>query len=280
MVIHLVIINVAVFLLMGIFYLGAFLSGGALLSIHTLLYDILALHSSPDKLLSRPWGFLTYMFTHLGVLHILFNMLIFFFFGNMFRSDLGNRRVLPLYLMSGFLGGLLYVIVYNLLPGYSTIDGTMVGASAAVMCFLVASATLMPNVEVMLFFFIAIRLKWLALGVVLIDVFSLPNGNLGGIIAHLGGAAFGFAYIRLLQNGTDLCTPLINLGDRIIGLFNRSKRPARKFKPKKSPLRIVRNQEAPHAARLDELLDKINEKGYDSLSADEKQWLKKYSDEK
>jgi membrane associated rhomboid family serine protease len=250
--------------------------------IFSFLYDNLALHSQLNQLLVRPWGFITYMFTHFQIWHILFNLLMFFFFGNLFRSELGNHRVLPLYLLGGFIGGVLYVAVYNILPGYRGIDGTMVGASAAIMTFLVASSTLLPNLEIALFGIFNIRLKWLALGLVVIDLFSLPDGNLGGLISHLGGAAFGFAYIRILKNGTDLCAPLIFLFEKISGVFSRAREPKapKKFKPKKSPLRVVRNNEVAIGTRLDELLDKINEKGYESLSSEEKLWLKKYSDEK
>lgn len=278
MVTYLIVTNIAVFLIMGILRLVALASDSAN-PVFVFLYDNLSLHSSPDQLLVKPWGFITYMFSHYQVLHILFNMLMFFFFGNLFRSDLSNRRVLPLYLLGGLVGGILYVAVYNLLPGYRGTDGTMVGASAAVMAFLVASSTLMPNLEIALFGIFNIRLKWLAIGLVLIDVFSMADGNLGGLISHLGGAAFGFAYIRILQNGTDLCGPLITLFEKISGLFTRREAKPKKFKPKRSPLRVVRNEVA-IGSRLDELLDKINEKGYESLTSEEKNWLKKYSDEK
>ncbi|MRG47245.1 rhomboid family intramembrane serine protease [Chitinophaga sp. SYP-B3965] len=281
MVTYLIITNIAVFLIMGILRLVSLASDSAN-PIFAFLYDNLSLHTRPDQLLVKPWGFITYMFTHYQVLHILFNLLMFFFFGNLFRSDLSNRRVLPLYLLGGLIGGILYVAVYNILPSYSGIDGTMVGASAAIMTFIVASSTLMPNLEIALFGVFNIRLKWLALGLVVIDLFSMPDGNLGGLVSHLGGAAFGFAYIRILKSGTDLCSPLMILFDKIGDIFSRSRREAKpkKFKPKKSPLRVVRNNEVAISTRLDELLDKINEKGLESLTSEEKLWLKKHSEEK
>lgn len=280
MVTYLIVTNIAVFLLMGIIRLVALASVSAN-PIFVFLYDNLSLHSSLNQLLVKPWGFITYMFTHYQVFHILFNLLMFFFFGNLFRSDLSNKRVLPLYLLGGLIGGILYVAVYNILPSYRGVDGTMVGASAAVMTFLVASSTLMPNLEIALFGIFNIRLKWLAIGLVAIDLFSMADGNLGGLISHLGGAAFGYAYIQILRQGTDLCAPLIFVFEKISGVFSRSGEPKpKKFKPKKSPLRVVRNNEAAIGSRLDELLDKINEKGYESLSSEEKLWLKKYSDEK
>lgn len=277
---HLMFVNIAVFVLLGIIYLLAFLRLDVAAVIYQFLLHNLQLNILGNELLYKPWGLLTYMFVHTGIFHIFFNMLNLYWFGNMFRSTLGNKRVLPLYLLSGLAGALIYVLCFYALPANKVLGAPMIGASAAIMCFLVASATLMPNLEIGLLFLGTIRLKWVALGVVLIDVILIPMGNVGGILAHLGGAGFGYAYVRILQNnGTDLCAPLIALFEWISGLFSPQPGP-RKFKPKKSPLRVVRNNEAPHPNKLDQLLDKINEKGYNSLTADEKQWLKKYSDEK
>lgn len=280
---HLMFVNIVIFIVLGLLFVLAapntFHIHFAVVT-HAFLLENLQLNIYNDTLLYKPWGLLTYMFVHTGIFHIFFNMLNLYWFGNMFRSTLGNKRVLPLYLLAGIIGALVYILFYYALPPTNMLGGPMIGASAAVMCFLVASATLMPNVEISLLFLGHIRLKWVAIGVIIIDIIAIPGGNVGGILAHLGGAAFGYAYVRILQNnGTDLCAPLISLFEKISGLFSRQPRP-RKFKPKKSPLRVVRNPEPSHATKLDQLLDKINEKGYNSLTSDEKQWLKKYSDEK
>ncbi|RPE12468.1 rhomboid family intramembrane serine protease [Chitinophaga lutea] len=277
---HLMFVNIGIFLLLGILYLLAFLQLDVAAVAHQFLLNNLQLNIYNNELLYKPWGILTYMFVHTGIFHIFFNMLNLYWFGNMFRSTLGNKRVLPLYLLSGLFGALVYVLFYYALPTSGVLGGPMIGASAAVMCFLVASATLMPNLEIGLLFLGTIKLKWVAVGVIVIDIITIPLGNVGGILAHLGGAAFGYVYVRTLQNnGTDLCAPLIALFEKITSLFSRRPKP-QKFKPKKSPLRVVRNNEPSHTTRLDQLLDKINEKGYNSLTSEEKQWLKKYSDEK
>lgn len=273
-------INILVFVVLGILYVLAFLRLDFATITHQFLLHNLQLNIYNNELLYKPWGIITYMFVHTGIFHIFFNMLNLYWFGNMFRSTLGNKRVLPLYLLSGLTGALIYILFYYALPATGALGGPMIGASAAVMCFLVASATLMPNVEIGMLFLGSIKLKWVALGVIVIDIIAIPMGNVGGILAHLGGAAFGYVYVRTLQNnGTDLCAPLISLFEKISGLSSPKPRP-RTFKPKKSPLRVVKNNEPSHAAKLDQLLDKINEKGYNSLTSDEKQWLKKYSDEK
>jgi membrane associated rhomboid family serine protease len=243
------------------------------------VYDQITLHSQLSQFITKPWGLFTYMFSHVGIFHIFFNMINLYWFGNLFRSFLGNRRILPLYLLGGITGGLLYMLCYNLfLP--QPLDGTMLGASASVMCILVACATLMPNYEIGLLFFGSIKLKWIAIALIVLGLISIPDGNLGGIIAHMGGALMGFCYIKILQSGTDLCHPIIRLFEMVSNLGSRKNKSERKFKPKKSPLKVVRNNDENTQSKLDLLLDKINEKGYQSLSSEEKAWLDKVSKER
>ncbi|NML37373.1 rhomboid family intramembrane serine protease [Chitinophaga sp. G-6-1-13] len=266
---HLLIWNIVIFIGINLLYL---------ISPNTAFawtFDQLTLHSLPGTFIRKPWGLITYMFTHVEIFHVFFNMLNLYWFGNLFRGFLGNKRVLPLYLMGGITGAALYMLSYNLLfPG---MPSTMIGASASVMCMLVACATLMPNYEIGLLFFGNVKLKWLALALIVLGVISIPRGNLGGIIAHMGGALFGFVYIRALQSGTDLCKPLIWLFDAETRREN--KRVQARSKPKKSPLKVVKKPDDNNQLRLDQLLDKINEKGYNSLSAEEKAWLDKVSKE-
>lgn len=270
---HLLFWNIVVFLGLNILRLIAFITKQPTPFDWT--YEQLAMNVPLSAFILKPWGLVTYMFTHVGIFHALFNMINLYWFGNLFRDFLGNKRVLPLYLLGGIAGGLLYLLSASLFPGY--VGTTMVGASAAIMCILVATATLMPNFEIGLMFLGSVKLKWLAIALVLLGLISIPDGNIGGLISHMGGSLLGFLYIRILQAGTDLCQPLIWLFD-----FNnrRQQRPVtRKFKPKKSPLKVVKKTEDKDPSRLDQLLDKINERGYNSLSAEEKAWLDKVSKE-
>lgn len=274
----LILINIVVFLLFLISHFILRASGSPATA--DFLYNNLALHSLFPIFITKPWGLVTSAFTHEGVWHLLGNMLIFFFFGNLFRSELGNKRVVPLYLLSGVLCSLVILLVYNTLPGLRGIDSTGIGASGAVMCFLVAAATILPNLEISLFFVINVRIKWVAAALVFIDLASLPHDNFGGHVAHLAGAAFGYLYVRQLRAGRDLVAPISGFFDWVGERFERRAPASPKIKAKKSPLRVVRNNEPSHASRLDQLLDKINEKGYNSLTTEEKTWLRKYSDEK
>jgi membrane associated rhomboid family serine protease len=275
---HLLFWNIAIFLVLGILRLVAYFGGPGL--IFSFTYEQVVLHSNLGVLLRKPWGLFTYMFAHLNIFHIFFNMLNLYWFGNLFRSFLGNKRILPLYLLGGLTGGLLYILSFNLLYP-AEVDTTMLGASASVMCLLVACATLMPNYEIGLLLLGSVKLKWLAIAIIALDLISIPSqGNLGGIIAHVGGAALGFVYIRILQHGTDLCQPLIWVFDSLSGKSNAQPRPKRPFKPKKSPLKVVKkNLEENKQLKLDQLLDKINANGISSLSPEEKAWLDKHSQE-
>jgi membrane associated rhomboid family serine protease len=273
---HLLLWNIAIFLILGILRLISYFSTSDLAFMF--VYNQVVLHSDLAVFIRKPWGLFTYQFAHLNIFHIFFNMLNLYWFGNLFRSFLGNKRILPLYLLGGITGGLLYILSFNLL--YPTgADTTMLGASAAVMSLLVACATLMPNYEIGLLLLGSVRLKWLALAIIVLDLISIPTqGNLGGIIAHLGGAALGLVYVKILQNGTDLCQPLIWLFDTVGGTGTPKPKTKRPFKPKKSPLKVVkRNLDENKQLKLDQLLDKINEKGLGSLSPEEKSWLDKHS---
>jgi len=245
--------------------------------VYNTIYDEAALHSLLPEFIRKPWGLVTYMFSHVEIFHIFFNMLNLYYFGNLFRSFLGNHRVLPLYLLGGVIGGLAYLLVFNIIK---VTDYTLIGASASVMALLIACATKIPNYEIGLLFLGSIRLKWLAIAVLILDLLSIGQGNMGGIIAHLGGALLGFLYIKLLDNGTDLCQPLIWLFNRRVRVEAMQKRTRRSFKPKKSPLKVVKSHpEENKQLRLDQLLDKINDRGMESLSPEEKAWLNKMSQE-
>lgn len=273
---HLLFWNIVVFLVLNIPRVIAYFVP-AVSGVDQFIYDQVALHSLLPVFITKPWGLITYMFSHVEIFHILFNMLNLYFFGNLFRSFLGNHRVLPLYMLGGLIGGLAYLLVFNI---FKTSDYNMVGASASMVAILVACATKIPNYEVGLMFIGPVRLKWLALAVVVLDVISIGKGNEGGIIAHLGGALFGFLYIKMLDNGTDLCQPLVWLFNRRVRVEAMQNRSRRSFKPKKSPLRVVKNQpEENKQLRLDQLLDKINDRGMESLSPEEKAWLQKMSQE-
>jgi membrane associated rhomboid family serine protease len=229
--------------------------------------DYLLLPAYLPKLLYRFWTPFTYMFMHAGVLHILFNMLWLYWMGQIFEEYLGNKRTVGLYIMGGLSGGLLFIAAYNLLPAFTAANaaqgGVIVGASASVMAIIIATATLLPDYTISLILIGPVKLKWIAVFYVLVDFLGIAGSNAGGEIAHLGGALFGFVYIKQLQKGNDW-----------IGSINKLFAP----KPK---LKVVNNEtpqkksfnSKPRQEDIDRILDKISATGYDALSKQEKETL-------
>ncbi len=227
--------------------------------------DYLSLTAYLPKLLIRFWTPLTYMFMHAGIFHIVFNMLWFYWFGQIFEEYLGKKRTLGLYLFGGIGGAFLYILSYNTLPFFThenaALYSTMVGASASVMAIMVATATLLPDYTISLMFIGPVKLKWLILCFIVIDFLGVTGFNAGGELGHLGGALMGFIYIKQLQKGHDWIDSITRI-----------------FKPK-SKLKVVskstsgRNNDIPRQEEVDQILDKISNSGYDSLNKQEKEIL-------
>lgn len=139
------------------------------------------------------------------------------------------------------------------------------------------------------------RIKWIALVYVLLDLINIQNGNAGGHIAHLGGAFAGFAFVRLLQNGTDLSRYFYSISDGIGKIFRKKEKlsvsyvnPGKKkeyasaystTQQKKSNQTSPPSDKASKQEQLDAILDKINRSSYESLSKEEKEFLFKISQE-
>src|ERR1700761_2022143 len=260
----LIAINVVVFLatnvpgiLAGLFTRGDFIT--------SFFYEYLALPSYLPKLLTRFWTPLTYMFMHAGILHILFNMLWLFWMGQIFEEFLGNKRIVGLYLLGGLSGAFLFIASYNIFPAFTEtgalLTSSAIGASASVMAVIAAAATIVPDYTVMLFGIIPIKLKWIAIFYVAMGFWGITGPNAGGEIAHLGGALFGFTYVKQLQKGNDWISSISNLFKR------------------KSKLKVVstnqdRNStDTPRQEDVDKILDKISKTGYENLSKQEKEIL-------
>ena len=223
--------------------------------------------SMPSYLPALPykfWTVLTYMFSHRGLFHIVFNMLWLYWLGQIFLDFLNNRQFIFTYLAGGFAGALLFVAFYNLFPAFSnTVQlSTLIGASASVMAVVAATATLVPDYTIQLLFLGPVRLKYLAIVYFVLDVLGIAGANPGGSIAHIGGALLGFVFIKQLQKGNDWS----------------------KIFQKKSKLRVVKkssntvkNTRLPDQDVIDRILDKISKSGYESLSKAEKEQLFKAS---
>lgn len=229
--------------------------------------------------IKQPWSLFTYMFLHAGVLHLLFNMLWLYWFGRMFLSLFSARHFRGLYILGGICGGLLYMLAYNVFPYFQSYlyGSVLVGASASVLAIVVATAYRIPEFQVNFMFIGAVRLKYVALFVVLMDLLFVTSGNGGGHIAHLGGALAGWWFAWSLNKGHDI-TKWINFCiDWLFGIFDSRKKAK---KPKMKVNKGGRAQDYDYNAQkkrqseeVDRILDKLKKSGYGSLTTEEKKRL-------
>lgn len=227
--------------------------------------------------LFQPWSLITYSFFHGSFFHIFFNMLVLYFVGRIFLNLFDGKRFLNVYLLGVILGGLFFLLGYNLFPAFFGVNAVLVGASAGVRAVLIFICAYIPNQEVRLFFF-NVKLWYIGAFVVLMDLIQMPySGNAGGDLAHLGGALLGYVYARQLFKGRDIGEGFSKFMDELANLF--------KKKEKKAPLKTVYRKKAgqPKSSvsydkearqrKIDAILDKIGKSGYESLSKAEKDFL-------
>lgn len=276
---QLLLINVLLFAALMLFGAIRFLSSGGPIDTFGPVLAWLAVPSDPWRLLTRPWTLLTYSFVHIAPLHILFNLLNLYWFGALVREYLGDRKLVSLYVLGALAGAVLYLLTYNLLPRFEGHSAILYGASASVTAIIVGGATLLPNYTFNIIFLGPVRIKYIAAVVVLMSIVGINGGNVGGDIAHLGGAIMGFFFIKQLQAGRDLGRPVQAIGDWVGALLSGRPRlrvthrsgPAEAPGARKGPVR------KPEQDDIDAILDKISKSGYESLSKEEKQKLFKAS---
>ncbi len=284
---RLIIINVSVFVILKLLWLLT--RFGVAPSFYTEVEKFMMISPVLNEFIVKPWTLITYFFTHFDFLHILFNMLIMYWFGVIFEEFLGSRKLVALYILGGLSGGFLYLILYNTIPYLMQNPGIgMVGASAGVYAIVLGAATVAPEYRMHLLFFGAVRIKYIAAVYVFLSVIGLGASNVGGNIAHLGGIAIGYFFVRRLAKGDDWSIGVWKVLDAMNNLFkpkpkmkvshrngNGSAKTA-KVKMKKNAGRSMRS-DTPDQSVIDAILDKISESGYDKLSAEEKQILFKAS---
>lgn len=215
---------------------------------------------------TQPWRLITYMFLHGGFLHFLFNMLWLWWMGRSVEETIGPRSFTVIYFGAGILGALLDA-VFALIFGQALV----IGASGAVTGILVAFAMLYPTAPIMLFLFPPIQARYFVAGWIAIDILFLGNPDGVARLVHLGGALGGYLLIKAYKNGTDLSFVI----RYVEYLFGRVKSSGKK-RAANSNMSIVQDAEILEEVdqtELDAILEKISQKGYDSLTKEEKRKL-------
>jgi len=281
--IQLIMINIIVFVVLIILKVVFSISG--LSELYNGILNNVMLPSSIDRFITQPWSLITYFFSHgtaigsysQGFMHIIMNMLFLYWFGKVLVEYLGDQRAISLYVIGGIVGGLFYVLFYNLIPFYhDRVDHSLlIGASGGVFAIVVGAATFMPNYTFFLLFIGPVKIKWIALIYVFISFTGIAGANAGGELAHLGGALMGFIFIRQLQRGNDIGTPVVSVMEWFKGLF----KPSPKIRVTHKSTKFTGTKKASSSNtksdqdEIDAILDKISHSGYESLSKEEKQKL-------
>ncbi len=268
--VKLIVINVAVFLIIN---LSSFFFSVS----PQFLTRWFVLSDSFDTILIHPWSLITYGFIHFGFLHILFNMIWLYWFGQFVLNLFTGKRLITVYMLGALFGGLLFVLAYNLFPVFAERRGFLIGASGAVTAIMVFIAAYAPNTEVRFFTF-NIKLWHIALFLFLFDLVRIPtSGNAGGMMAHVGGALFGYVYAVQLAKGNDIGKWFENFMDWIANLFKpRKKKPFTKVHRTTQPTSKrskTKGEKSDHQRKVDAILDKIGKSGYESLTKEEKDFL-------
>lgn len=277
--VQLIIINLAVFVVMGVVMVITMVSG--LGDWWAAIHEQFQIPARFSEFVTRPWTLLTYMFMHdlSGILHILFNMLIMYWFGRLFVEYLGSDKLVAVYLLGGIAGGVVYLLAYNIIPFFATQAEAhrigMVGASASVNAIIVATATLLPNYTFFLLFIGPVRIKYIAAVFVFLSFLGTVGGNAGGNLAHLGGALMGFIYMKQLQAGINWGGWITVTLEWLKDLFKEKPRVKVSYRKERTTTPKASSSEKGSYTQeeIDRILDKISEGGYESLTKDEKEKL-------
>lgn len=265
--------NVGIFLLVQLVHIGIVLSNAP--EAYESFLRLLAVPSDLGTLKVRFWTLFTYMFFHKDFFHILFNMLLFFWFGRLFMAELGEKKLLGIYLLGGLAGAILYIAAYNLFPFFDPVVGQSIalGASASVIAVVMAVSVYVPERRMHLVFIGPVKIIYVALFFFIISSVVDFTVNTGGKIAHMGGALVGVLFALNYKQGKDITRGFDRLMDRIVSWF----KPGRK-KMKVTHRRPVSDLEynkrkVEEQKEIDRILDKISKAGYDSLTKSEKEML-------
>jgi membrane associated rhomboid family serine protease len=257
------IVEKLIYINVGVFLISIFFS----LFKSSFLSDWFALESNTEIFLSKPWAIISYGFLHADFFHLLMNMIVLHFIGNLFVEYFTQKQLLTFYILGTIFGGLLFILSHNYFPIFDGQQSTLVGASAGISAIFIGIATYMPNYQLKFRFIGFIKLWHLAGVWILLDIIGLIGDNAGGHFAHLGGAMFGFIYISQASNKD------LGILNWFSTLFKKREKPLKTAyksgnKKKKSIPNTSLNQK-----QIDAILDKISKSGYDTLTKAEKEFL-------
>lgn len=254
--------------------------------------DWLLVPATFPGLLQRPWTLFTYVFVHYDLMHLLMNMLWLYLFGLFFQRWFSGRQLVVHYVVGGVAGALLFIAgnTWFAPVGEAMIQAPLIGASAAIMTLCVAVALYRPDEPISLFLLGTVKLKYIAIAMIALDLLGFNAASMGVGLAHLGGGLYGVMVGLSSRRGINLAA----WTDKLSYRFKRSKGPHRRRqpsmkvtyrRPKKETVnrstadvdQAYRDRKKAEEQQLDAILDKVKQSGYDSLTKDEKKQLFDFS---
>lgn len=285
--VKIILVNLFVFMGIGIFKLLLSLSPSTQGAVNAVEENLL-LNASVLSFFQHPWGLLTFGFMQESLMQLIFNCLTLFYFGLLIQDFLGTKKLMSVYIMGYIFAGIFYMLMFGLIANTNVeiaMSPVVAGTTAAVYAVMFATICLLPDYEFYFFRLFYIKIKYLVVGFLILSFFLSKSYAL----LNLGGAIFGYLYIKLLRTGIDLGSPVEAVGDwisRISGGNSSNVSPPSPPKTKKYSRSTVSvgntskgvydydaEDSLPAQPEIDALLDKISQSGYDSLSKEEKQRL-------
>ena len=278
--VNLIIFNVVLFVILKFIYIIYYLSGLQIDAYYRNIFNWFTLPAEISKLASRPWTILTFMFTHENFFHLVGNTFWLWAFGYIMQDMTGNRKLIPIYIYGGFTAAFFYVLAYHIFPQLTPNipAATLLGANVSIMALAVATTTVSPDYRIFPMINGGVPLWIMTMIYVIVDFYTIPRNDPAIYIAHVAAAALGFFFIYQMRRGNDWSEWMNNFFDWISNLFN----PDKKKKSVKDEFFYKVSDSAPYKKtphvtqkRIDQILDKINQKGFHFLTDEEKDILKR-----
>ncbi len=240
------------------------------LSFYDRIVDILALPSTFKGLLFRPWTLITYMFINTSFWSLLFAGLLLHMFGRITGDLMGDHRILPLFIMSGILSGITFIIFNSFIASPSVY---LMESLPSILCIAVVGAMVAPDYSVRLLLLGDVKIKFIVGILILLMILGVFNqGAQSTYIARISGIAFALLFVYNLRNGLDLTEKFWSFKN-LFTPKNETRNMTVVHKQKANKKSQKKFSDDTTQERIDQILDKISQKGYDSLSEEEKEYL-------
>lgn len=280
----LIIINVIIFIFLGFIKIIYLVNNSTEGVFQAQVVNLLSVPAPPQVFATRPWTLLSYMFTHTGIWELITSMLWLWGFGYIFQNLTGNRKLIPVYLYGGLAGSVFFILAANLIPSVRENVNSVYplsGAGPSLMAIAIATTALAPRYRI--FPMINVPLWVLTALFVFFRIGTAGSGNFSYAAALIAGGLMGYVFVWQLQKGNDWGQWMTDVVNWIDDLFNPKKKHVQEPPSKQLFYKTTQKpyKKTPHVTqqRIDDLLDKINNKGYHALTEEEKDFLKKASRE-